>query len=137
MYTIVLWVVMIETKSFCNNLTDWFYVKDKSVILFFLVIIFLDGALFFLMADCTWKIYFQEIISKEINNILFSLKTKWNILGNFSPGLAVKQGKQWSTKYRNNFMSTWVTYFSEGNFLSKMLIKTNKPKFEAKYPKFS
>lgn len=136
MFAIVLWIVMIETESFCNNLTNLLYVEDQSVILYFSVLIHLDGVLFFLMTDCTWKIYFQEIKSKEINNILFSLKTKWNVLGIFSLGLAIKQGKQWSTKYRNNFMSTWVTYFSEGNFLSKMLMKTNQ-NLKLKHPKFT
>ena len=103
-YAIVLWVILIETKSSCNSWTDLFYVKNESVILFFLIIILLDGVLFFLMADCTWKIYLQEIKSKEIHNILFSLRTKWNVSANLSLGLDLKQGKQWSTKYRNNFM---------------------------------
>jgi hypothetical protein len=79
-------------KEFCNNLTDLFYVKDKSVILFFLIIVFLDSFIF-LWADCTWKIYFQETKSKEIHNSLFSLKAKWNISVNFLLGLAIGQGK--------------------------------------------
>lgn len=85
----------------------------------------LDGVLFFRMADCTWKRYFREIKPEEIYNILFSLKTKRNVSANISLGLAIKQRKQWSTKYRNNFMSTWLTYFSERRSLSKMLIKLN------------
>lgn len=69
------WVYWLK-HSFCNNLTKLFYVKDKSVILFLLIIILSNDILFSLMTDYTWKTYFQEIKSKEIRNILFSLKTK-------------------------------------------------------------
>ena len=61
---------------------------------FSLIILLLGSVLFFLMADYSWKIYFQEIKSKENHGILFLLKTKWNVSANLSLDLDLKQGRQ-------------------------------------------